>query len=146
MKILFAAVLFSLASLCGLRADETIEQSAVRAADEARIAAMRDGNRDALEEIFSEDLRYGHSSGAIDTKASFVEVLTSGKTKYLGYEHVERNFTFPAPGISLMSGKAKVKVASDKGEMDLVLGYLAVWREEKGKWRFLAWQSCRLPE
>lgn len=146
MKLFLIAVLISVAPLGGLRADETIEQSAVRAADEVRIAAMRDGNRNALEEIFSNQLRYAHSSGTIDTKASFIDVLTSGKTKYLAYEHVERGFTFPAPGMALMSGKAKVKVSSEKGEMDLVLAYLAVWREENGKWRFLAWQSCRLPQ
>jgi len=29
--------------------------------------------------------------------------------------------------------------------MDSVLSFLAVWREENGKWRFLAWQSCKLP-
>ena len=29
--------------------------------------------------------------------------------------------------------------------MDAVLSFLAVWREEKGQWRFLAWQSCKLP-
>lgn len=146
MKSFLIAALFSVAGLAGLRADETIEQSAVRAADESRIAAMRDGDRNALEEIFSDQLRYAHSSGTIDTKSSFIEVLTSGKTKYLGYEHVERAFTFPAPGMALMNGKAKVKVSSEKGEMDLVLAYLAVWREENGKWRFLAWQSCRLPQ
>jgi hypothetical protein len=27
----------------------------------------------------------------------------------------------------------------------MIAGYLAVWREEKGHWRFLAWQSCKLP-
>jgi hypothetical protein len=26
------------------------------------------------------------------------------------------------------------------------LSYLAVWRQEGGQWRFLAWQSCRMPE
>jgi hypothetical protein len=29
--------------------------------------------------------------------------------------------------------------------MDGVLSFLAFWREEKGRWRFLAWQSCKLP-
>lgn len=129
-----------------LRADETIEQSAVRAADEARIAAMRTPDRTELEAIFSDQLRYIHSNGIIDTKASFVELLASGKSKYLAYEHLERDFTFPAPGIALMNGKAKLRVASETGELDLKLSYLAVWRQEKGEWKFLAWQSCRLPD
>lgn len=138
-----SAVFLVLASF--LHADETPEQSAVRAADEARIAAMRNPDRATLEAVFSDELRYIHSNGVIDTKASFVDLLVSGKSKYLAYDHVERDVTFPAPGIALMNGKAKLRVASENGELDLNLSYLAVWREENGKWRFLAWQSCRLP-
>jgi hypothetical protein len=37
-------------------------------------------------------------------------------------------------------------VAKDGGTVDIGLGFLAVWREEAGKWRFLSWQSCKLPD
>ena len=50
-----------------------------------------------------------------------------------------------APGVALVSGRARIQAASEKGVMDSVLSYLAVWRLEDGKWRFLAWQSCKLP-
>lgn len=119
--------------------------AALIAADDARISAMKNADRGALETSFSDELRYAHSNGIVDTKTSFIEVLTTGKTKYLGYDHVAREFTFPAPGIALMSGKARIQAESAKGKMDSVLSYLAVWREEGGKWKFLAWQSCRLP-
>jgi len=128
-----------------LRADETGRQSAVRAADDARIAAMRTPDKTKLEAIFSDQLRYAHSNGVVDTKSTFVEILTSGATKYLGYDHLERDFAFPVPGIALMSGRARIQAESDKGKVDSVLSYLAVWREEGGQWKFLAWQSCRLP-
>jgi ketosteroid isomerase-like protein len=124
---------------------ETPAAAALAAADDARIAAMREPDRAALEAAFSDELRYAHSNGVVDTKASFIEILTTGKTKYLGYDLVERQFTFPAPGIALMTGKARIQAESAKGKMDSVLSYLAVWREENGAWRFLAWQSCRLP-
>jgi hypothetical protein len=147
MKSLLPSLLLVLVALLAspLRADETIDPSAVRAADDARIAAMRSPGKAALEAIFSDQLRYAHSNGVVDTKATFVEILTSGKTKYLGYDHLEREFTFPAPGIALMSGKARIQAESAKGKMDSVLSYLAVWKEEGGQWKFLAWQSCRLP-
>ena len=125
-------------------ADET-PLVTLTAADDARIAAMRAPDQAKLDAIFSADLHYAHSSGAIDTKTSFLDILISGKTKYLGYDHVERNFTFPAPGIALMTGKARIQAETAKGTMDSVLGYLAVWKLENGQWRFLAWQSCRLP-
>ncbi len=119
--------------------------AAVQAADDARIAAMRSPDREKLTAIFSDELRYAHSNGVVDTKTSFVELLVAGKTKYLGYDHKERNISIPAPGIALVSGQARFQTESASGKMDSVLSYLAVWREEKGQWRFLAWQSCRLP-
>ena len=44
-----------------------------------------------------------------------------------------------------MSGRARVRAETAKGQMDAVLSYLAVWRKEGDTWKFLAWQSCRLP-
>jgi len=115
------------------------------AADDARVAATKSADREKLAEIFSDELRYAHSSGTVDTKQSYIESLTSGRTKYLTLDYAERAFTFPAPGVALMTGRAHVKVANATGEVDMQLSFLAVWREENGKWRFLAWQSCKLP-
>ncbi len=124
---------------------EESQMVAVQAADDARIAAMRSADRDKLNAIFSDDLRYAHSTGVVDTKNSFVEVLGSGKTKYLGYEHKDRTITIPAKGIALIAGQARIQAESASGKMDNVLSYLSVWRKENGQWRFLAWQSCKLP-
>ena len=118
--------------------------TAVKAADEARMSAMKSADRDKLTAIFSDDLRYSHSSGVVDTKTSFIDVLTKGTTKYLSVDYEERNFSFPAPGIALMTGRAKFKIGTPNGEIDPTLAFLAVWRLEGGHWRFLAWQSCKL--
>lgn len=119
--------------------------AALTAADDARIAAMKSPTKEALTAVFSDDLHYAHSNGIVDTKTSFIDVLTSGATKYLGYDHQQRQFTFPAPGIALMSGQTRIQAVTAKGQIDSILSYLAVWRLEEGQWRFLAWQSCRLP-
>lgn len=119
--------------------------AAVKAADDARVAAMREPKKDKLDAIFSDELRYAHSNASIDTKKSFVEVLTSGKTKYLEMTYESREFEFPAPTIALMSGRLHVKVESGANKLDSVLSYLAVWRLENGAWKFLAWQSCKVP-
>ena len=118
---------------------------AVKAADKARVAAMQSGDRAKLDTVFSDELRYAHSNGIVDSKKSFIEILSAGKTKYVGYDYEEQNFTFPAPGIALMTGRAHIKAESEGKAMDAGLSFLAVWREEQGQWRFLAWQSCKLP-
>lgn len=143
MKTLLTALSFLFA--LQVLAEDHPSLAAVKAADKARVSAMQSGDRTKLDGIFSDELRYAHSNGVVDTKTSFIDILSAGKTKYLGYDYEEQSFTFPAPGIALMSGRAHVKAESEGKAMDAVLGFLAVWREEKGQWRFLAWQSCKLP-
>jgi len=132
-------------SLAGLRAAEDPKLAALRAADDARVSAIVAADPARLSEVLSDDLRYAHSTGAVDNKATFVETLLSGHTKYETIQYTERNFSFPAPGIALVSGRANVKVTLASGQIDTVLSFLAVWREEGGRWRFLAWQSCKIP-
>jgi len=132
-------------TLISVQAADDPKIATLRAADDERTAAIIAADKDRLTALFSDDLRYAHSTGGVDTKASYVDSLTSGRTKYLAIEYEERNFTFPAPGIALMTGRARIKATSGAGTMDNVLGFLAVWREENGKWRFYAWQSCKLP-
>ncbi len=86
--------------------------------------------------ILSDDLRYAHASGAVDTKTSFLDAIATGRLKYVSWIYQERNFTFPAPGVALMSGKTRVWVAKADGTAEMLLTFLGVWREEKGQWHF----------
>ncbi len=131
-------------TVISLHAAEDPQLAALKAADDERVAATLAADKTRLDAIFSDDLRYAHSTGAVDTKASYVESMTSGKLKYLAINYDERNFTFPAPNIALMNARVRMKSVSATGESDFLFSILAVWREEKGKWRFLAWQSCKL--
>lgn len=128
-----------------LQAEDDRHLAAVRAADDRRVAATLAADGKKLGEIFSDELRYAHSSGLVDTKSSYLQSIVNGRTKYHVIEFEERNFTFPAPGIALENGRAHMKATSATGESDSIFSFLAVWREEKGQWRFLAWQSCKLP-
>ena len=142
--ILHTLTLFLL-GLTALQAAEDSVLAALRAADDERVRATLVAERTGLTAIFSDDLRYAHSTGGVDDKASYIDSLVSGRTKYVAIDYQERNFTFPVPGIALMTGRVHIKATSATGASDGVLSLLAVWREEKGRWRFLAWQSCKLP-
>jgi hypothetical protein len=140
---LLPLIAFAFVSLRG--ADAPPIEALIKAADDKRIAATVAADKTGLAEILSDDLRYAHSSGAVDTKASFTEALVSGRLKYVSVDYEQREFTFPAPGIALMTGRAHMKVMTANGGVDMIAGFLGVWREEHGHWRFLAWQSCKLP-
>lgn len=120
--------------------------AAWRAADDARVAAMISADPAKLAAAFSDELLYVHSSGRPDTKASFVESLTTGKSKYNSVTYEQREFREVAPGLVLMNGRCRVKLGKAAPFTELHLSFLAAYRLEKGAWKFLAWQSCKMPE
>ena len=144
LRLLPLFALFALFAVAAHAADDKVI-AAVRAADDERMAATKAGDRSRLEAIFSDQLRYAHSSGKVDTKASYMQSLTTRTTVYESFDYKERNFTVAAPGVVLMSGRVLIKATNNGQRADNDLNILAVWREEKGKWRFLAWQSCKNP-
>ena len=127
---------------------ETYEEpnsTALAAADDARVAAMLKPNKATLDTVLSDDLRYAHSNGKVDTKASLTASLLGGDAKYVSYKYTERTFKFPAPDVATMAGRLEVQAIVDGVSMTTGISYLAVWRLEKGQWKFLAWQSCKIP-
>jgi len=124
---------------------EDAKLAAVTAADDARVAAMLSPSQAALDKVLSDDLRYAHSNGKVDTKASLTASLLGGDAKYLSYKYTERAFKFPAPDVAVMAGRLEVQAKVDGVSMTTGISYLAVWRLEKDGWKFLAWQSCKIP-
>jgi hypothetical protein len=119
--------------------------AAVRLTDDRRVTATVTADLKTLATILSDDLRYAHSSGLVDTKVSFLGALACGRAKYLSIAYEERTFKLVAPGLVLMAGRGHFQVARNGQAEDLHLGFLGVWRQEQGTWHLLAWQSCRLP-
>jgi len=126
------------------QADDAADFAAVQQADDARIAAVKAGDRAALDALFSDSLNYAHSSGAVNDKKTYIAALVSGETKYASIVMEKRKFTAAGPGVVLVTGhETLVEVKAGKSDT-LILNFLAVWRLENGAWRFLAWQSNRL--
>lgn len=132
-------------TLVSVRAAEDPTLVALRAADDERVAAMIAADAARLNAVFSDELRYAHSTGDVDTKATFIDSIVSGRTKYEAIQYAQRSFSFPAPGVALVHGRAEVRVATPKARIEATLSFLSVWREEQGRWRFFAWQSCKVP-
>lgn len=140
-------ILALLALVSAGRAAEDSVIAAVRAADDERIAATVAGDRARLEAIYSDALHYAHSNGKVDTKSSQIQGVTAGPNKYERFEHKERQFIPTAPGVVLMHGHVLIDIGNRQSgqKRTLDLTYLAVWRQENGRWRFMAWQSCPTP-
>ena len=144
MKTLLALLLSCLLPFAAAAADDA-KLAAVTAADDARVAAMLTPNQATLDKVLSDDLRYAHSNGKVDTKASLTASLLGGEAKYLSYKYTERAFRFPDPDVAVMAGRLEVQAKVDGVSMTTGISYLAVWRLENGRWKFFAWQSCKIP-
>lgn len=145
MKYLLRLLAFIALTIASVRASDADIIAAVRAADDERVAATMAGHAGRIDAIYSDELHYAHSSGTIDTKASYARSLTSKSTVYASVDYKTRNFRVAAPGIVLMTGHAIIHAGPNGRPNVNDLNYLAVWRLENGKWRFLAWQSCKNP-
>ena len=141
--------LFTTLCLCLTAAFATAAEepkiAALTAVDDARVAAMLKPSKAVLDTVLSDDLRYAHSNGKVDTKASLTASLLGGDAKYVSYKYSERSFKFPAPDVAVMAGRLEVQAVVDGVSMTTGISYLAVWRLEKGQWKFHAWQSCKIP-
>jgi len=118
--------------------------AAVRAADDERVAAVLAADSARLDAILSDDLRYTHSTGKVETKRSYTETLVAHTTIYETYEYLQRDFHPVTTDIVLMTGRMVIKARSSAGSFASEVSLLAVWRLEGGKWRFLAWHSAKL--
>jgi hypothetical protein len=120
--------------------------AAWRAADDARIAAMISADAKKLDAAFSDELLYVHSNGKPDTKATFIPAIAEGRSVYRKVTYEQRDFREVAPGLVHMTARCRVQLGKTAPYNELYLSVLAAYRLEKGAWRFLAWQSAKLPE
>lgn len=97
-----------------------------------------------LNDLVSEHVTYGHSSGVLENKQEMVNNATSSKTMY-------KNISFERVSIDADRKTALVRhnfrattVDVNGGESPLDLGILQVWKKENGKWRIWARQAFKI--
>ena len=118
---------------------------AVTAADEQRVAATIAGDIATLESLLSDELRYANADGRVQTKAEFLGAARANTINFLNVSSRDVTFQVIAPTAVAMSGVTRVSARVNQQPVELRLRFLAVWREEAGHWKLLAYQSSQLP-
>jgi hypothetical protein len=123
---------------------QTKDETTVAGAVEQLRKAMIDGNKTDLENIASEKLSYGHSSGLIENKAEFVDKIASGKSDFITIELTDQTVS--------VSGKTAIvrhklhATTNDGGKAGEVrLFILLIFQKEGKQWKLLARQAVRQP-
>jgi ketosteroid isomerase-like protein len=120
------------------------EETAVTAAVESLKKAMIDGDKAGLEKITANQLSYGHSSGRVEDKASFVDNIVTGKSDFVTIELT--NQTVSVAGDAAIVRHALSATTNDNGNPGSVkLNILLVWQKQKGQWKLLARQAVKVP-
>ena len=112
-------------------------------ADQARLAAMVAGNGGELSRLLSEQLRFVHSDGRVESKADYVKNLMAGDTAYANAITSDIETMQVATDVVVVMGTQQMRKRLGTEWSEVKLRYLAVYRNEAGAWRMVAWQSAR---
>lgn len=119
------------------------EHTRVEASVEKLRLAMISGIREELEFIAHDSLSYGHSGGAVEGKAEFVEKIASGKSDFITINLADQK-------ISITGNVAVVRhqlfaTNNDNGKPgEVKLKILLLFKKVGKDWKLLARQAVKL--
>ena len=142
-----AAMALALAAGAGsLPAASPAVEAAILDLEQQRVQAMLRGDVQALSRILADDLTYTHSSGTVDTKASFLDAISSGQLKYKAFDRSDLRVRAYG-NAAVVTGRAAVQVdVAQKPSSPTILFTDVYVRQPEGRWQMVAWQSTRLPD
>jgi hypothetical protein len=127
----------------GMAAESVSEAEALRSEDE-RYGAQTAGDFDAMDMMFGEDLVYFHSTGAIDSKKTFIDSQRSGAVRYRKMNRFDEKVrTFG--NVAIVSGRARFEVTAGGEDRIVDLLFHSIWIKRSGRLQFISWQATSLP-
>ena len=143
IMLMVAALLVSAATGAFAQPNQA-DADAVKAAELRRFEVMTAKDYKALATILADDLVYTHSSAAVDSKASYLDSLTSGRVTYKVIKPA--NLQVRVFGdIAVIHGEAAMEVDSNGQAIVNTLRFTDIWARRDGRWQMVAWQSTRMP-
>ena len=118
--------------------------AAISALEDRRYAAAVADDYAALDELLSDRLVYTHSNASVDTKASFIESLRSGRLKYRAIRRLEENITL-YNDTAIISSHVNLDITAAGADRTINARATIVWVRDGDAWRFAAWQSTPVP-
>jgi hypothetical protein len=121
------------------------EYEQIYAAEERRTSAMVEGDVPALELLIEDDCRYVHSSGAVDTKTSYLDQLRSGAVAYSWVRLSEQSILDLGGGV-VVSHRMDAKMVLSGVERPYRSRAVAIWRSTANGPRLAFFQATALPQ
>ena len=123
---------------------QTSDATAVAEAVAALTKAMLAPDKARLEALTADQLSYGHSSGTVEDKATFVDVVASKKTVYKSIE-LSNQTVAVAGNDAIVRHTWESESGSGDGKWNVSkIGVLQVWQKQASGWRLLARQAFKV--
>jgi ketosteroid isomerase-like protein len=144
MKMKVALFLFFVLISGSMNAQNSSTKDVAQAVEQLRLAMIQ-GDSTLLNRLVADDVSYGHSSGKIEGKASFIRSLMDGTSRFLSIELKEQTIQISGD-VALVRHQLFANV-QDKGKdpAAIRLGVLLVCQKRADKWQLIARQAYKLP-
>lgn len=124
-------------------ADDAV--SAVMAQDARRGDALRRGDAALLAAVLSDDLRYIHSNGRLETKTEYVDALADKSLRFERFVTTDVNGSQITPDVVVLRGQIDQLKFIDGQPGAAKLFFTSIWRRESGTWRMVGMQTAIIP-
>lgn len=125
-------------------AQEKSASQEVEAATERLIQAMLKPTAAALNQLASDKLSYGHSSGAVETKEQFVQTLVSGASVFEEIQLSDQTVDVQENTAIVRHVLSAKTNDPGKGPADIRIGIMLIWVKSDGSWQLFARQAFKL--
>lgn len=98
----------------------------------------------ALDTLLDEELTYVHTSGQLDSKSGFIDLIRSRR---LVYESIAPSDVYVRVrgDAAIATGLSQMRVRTATGVSSFGIRFTEVYVRRAGRWLLTAWQATRLP-
>lgn len=122
----------------------TVLEQEIHELENARYRAMVSNDLTTLEQLLSDDLIYTHSSARLDSKASYLDSLRSGKVRYVSAERQQESIVDYGK-VVVINGRMKAHAIVDGHDRTLDNQFICVWVHNPKGWQMARWASTPIP-
>lgn len=108
--------------------------------EDQRYRAVLDGDVDAFERLCHPKLVYTHSGGNTDSLKAYTDKLRTGAVRYHRIDHQTENITVVGH-TALVNIRMNADLTVNGIPMTMKNSALAVWVNEEGSWKLVAYQA-----
>jgi ketosteroid isomerase-like protein len=117
----------------------------VKAAEMSWLKGITTNDFPLLEKVLAEDLHYLHSTGVVDSKATYIESMRSGKQKYAAGKINDLKIRVYGKA-ALINGDANFEFVTDGKPGKAHLKYTHVFAKTAKGWQLVSHQSLRVAD